>query len=56
MTVKHNLDLELKKEIRIIPRLSVTPIFSVLNVFSDETLNTYGSTIESTATLRQPTA
>ena len=56
MTVKHNLDLELKKEIRIIPRFSVTPIFSVLNVFNDETPNTYGTSVASPTTLRQPTA
>ncbi len=55
MTVKHNLDLELKKQFQVMNRLSVTPIFSVLNVFNDETPSAYGITLASPSTLRQPT-
>lgn len=55
-TVKHNLDLEIKKQFQVMNRVSVTPIVSILNVFNDETPYTYGSTVESAATLRQVTA
>jgi hypothetical protein len=54
-TVKHNLDLELKKQFQVMGRLSVTPIVSVLNVFNDETPNAYGGTVASASTLRQVT-
>jgi len=54
--VLNNLDLQFMKAIRVRSRLSVTPIFSIFNVFSQEQPTRYGTTVESPATLRQPIA
>lgn len=55
MTVKHNLDVEVKKSFELANRLNVTPIVSAFNVLNDETPNLYGTTVASPTTLRQPT-
>ena len=52
--VLNNLDLQFMKAIRIQSRLTVSPIFTIFNVFSQEQPTTYGTTVESPATLRQP--
>ncbi len=54
--VLNNLDLQFMKAIRVRSRLTITPIFTVFNVFSQEQPTTYGTTVESPGTLRQPIA
>jgi hypothetical protein len=54
--VMHNLDLELKKSVTVMDRLSVTVIGTVLNVFNSEQPTTYGGNFDSPTTLYVPTA
>ena len=54
--VLHNLDVQLRKEINLLDRLSISPIFSVFNVFSQEQPTAYGTDVASPSTLRQPIA
>lgn len=55
MAVLNNLDLQFMKAISVQSRLSITPIFTIFNVFSQEQPTAYGTTVGSLI-LRQPIA
>jgi hypothetical protein len=52
--VLNNLDVQFMKAISVGSRLSVTPIFTIFNVFSQEQPLTYGTSADDPLTLRQP--